>query len=463
MRRALNTWVARSDGLVMIATLAVAIISPITFLVPYNDEWLRMNYLADHSVWQWTVMHVQTWVVRPTAELIMALASAQTTRPALGAHADAELFLARFHAPYLALVLGLFALMAMLATALAPKHYRFTSWSVSCGCLWLCIAASDELGYAFYWADGYANVVLPFFGLLLALALFCRDGALAHGGAALCMLGAALGHEVLCIYASGFVLLQLLRTREHPRSRRALFAALLCGLLAILYAQGFSQGPAQRTQAYLEKTGTAYNWTGALAAVRLIDPKRTAGAFLATLALIAGSRARLRPIVLRAEQHARAHPWYWLALAFGALLTSVIPLASVGLKKASVIVGAYSVATELFVILAAALSYPLLARWLEYVFAPYRNAIVTTLPVLMLALWLSPNLASYQAAFSARAELSEQASAYMQKLFAGKGKSVRTTRPCHAFIKPASGMTMRNAKQYFALARFKERDCKRLH
>lgn len=460
MPRALYTTVARADALLTISTLAIALWLPIAFLVPYNDEWLRMDYLADHSVWQWTVMHTQTWVVRPTAELIMAQASAQTVRAALGSQPTADEFLRRFHAPYLALMLGLFALTAALAGALAPKRYRLPTWAAISGCLWLCIWASDELGYALYWADGYANVVLPFFVLLLGMALFCRDGALARAAATLCLLTAALGHEVLCMYASGFATLQLLRIRESTRLARVHYAALLCSLIAVLYAQGFSHGPAQRTQAYLAKTGMTYNWAGALAALRSIDPLRSAGAFLGTLALVAGSRPRLRPVLLRAEAHARTHPWYWSALCAGALISSLIPLASVGLKKAKVIVGAYSVATELFIVLAAALSYPLLSRLLEPVFVPYRRWIISVLPVLLVAAWYSPNLASYKAAYVERADLIEQAHGYMQRLLDGRDKSVRATRPCHVFIKPASGMTMRYAKQYFALRRFKERDCK---
>jgi hypothetical protein len=443
--------------------LAVALCFPVFFMVPYNDEWLRMNYLADHSVWQWTVMHTQTWVVRPTAELIMAVVSARTTRAALGEHATARAFLAHFHAQYLALMFSLLALLGGLAVTLAPRGHRFYAWAAGCGCLWLVIWASDELGYAFYWADGYANVVLPFTVLLIGMALICRASVLARCGAAACLIVAALGHEVLCIYSCGFMILQLLRVHEHTRRARLLYVLVLLAMLGILYAQGFSEGPAQRTQAYLAKTGSAYNLAGALKAVRMIDPLRSATAWFATLAWLAGWRARLQPSVLRAEQHAARHRWYWAALAAGALITSAIPLASVGLKKATILVAAYSVATELFIVLSAALCYPLLSALLDRVFAPYRRHIVSVLPVLLAAALVSPNLKSYRSAWAERSELREQAQAYMQTLYDNAEKTVRVTRPCHPFIKPASGMTMRNVKEYFALSRIKEVDCKPVH
>jgi hypothetical protein len=454
----IDPWIMRFDACTIGLSLAAALMLPIAFMVPYNDEWLRMNYLADHSVWEWTVMHTVTWVVRPTAELIMAFISARTSRPALGAHPDAAHFLTRFHALYLVLAGALLGLVGVLARLLGRGRHTLALWGTLCALLWLCIWSSDELGYAFYWADGYANVVLPFMLLLAGMTALCAERWPVRAVGALGLVLSALSHEVLCMYALGFVLLRAAWLPQ-PRGERWLLALLALGLFALLYAQGFSAGPSLRSAVFAQKSGAAYNWAGAWRGIQHIDPWRSLFAFCGTLALLAIQRPWLELPLLRARAHAREHPLFWSLLALGALATCLLPLASVGLKKPRVAVAAYSVMTELFVILAAVLAYPLLDPLLERAFRAYRRTLRSALPLLLLAAYISPNLADYRSVLSERHRLRGQARAYMESLFAGRDARVRLERPCHRFVKVASTMTTRNAKQYFALRRFEERDC----
>lgn len=450
----------RVEALALVIGLACALALPVVFMVPYNDEWLRMNYLADHSVWQWTVMHTLTWVVRPTAELIMAALSKVTARPVLGAHFDAAHFLWRFHAGYWALAALLLGLCWLLARTLSAGRNTLTLWATSCALVWLCLWTSDELGYAFYWADGYANVVLPFMLLLLGMLLLCANSGPMRALGALTLAAGALGHEVLCMYAAGFLLLRAALLPQRARER-LLLLGLLAGLIALLYTQGYSVGPSQRSAAMAHKAGATYNWAGALNGIRHIHLGRSVLAFAGTLGLLAIYRPWIERPLGRARAHARAHRSFWSLLALGALITCLVPLASVGLKKPRVLVGAYSVMTELFVILGAVLAYPLLDPLLERVFRLYRHTLRSGLPLLLLAACLSPNLGEYRDALRELPDLRAQARQYMESLFNGRDARVRLQRPCHPFVKVASTMTTRNAKEYFALRRFEERDCRR--
>jgi len=462
MRTRLDKTVAVCDALALLLALSMVLLLPVGFVLPFSDAWLRMTYLADHSPWEWTVMHVETWVVRPSAELVMAWLSWQTSRPALGPHWNPETFLLRFQAAYGLLALVLLVLLAWIARALVDTRRVLIAWAVAAGGMWICLWSSDGLGHAFYWADGYANVVLPFCCLVLGMALWSR-GTSARVPAAVCFVLAALGHEVFCIYSIGFLTLVLLFGRRDADSSlldTGLVLLLVAGLLALLYAQGFSAGPSRRTLAYLERTGSRYNVAGALRALTHIDVLRTALAVAATLCMIAIYRPWLHEPITRAVRYARAQRAFWILLVCGTWATSLVPLASVGLKKAKVAVGAYSVATELFVVLAAMLTYPWLDALLCRRFSPYRKHIRTGLPLFVCVALISPNFALYRSAVVDYSRLRVEAHAYIQQLFSAHGQRVTLTRPCHAFIKKPTGMTMRYAKEYFGLARFRELKCR---
>lgn len=457
MRALTQRWVAWLDLAAIVLTLGWALVLPIVIMVPHNDEWLRLNYLADHSVVNWTIHHARTWVVRPTSELIMGFAALPNTRPALADSFNAQAFLTRFHWMYVVMVVGCFALLYANAAALAGRLRALPQLALLAALLLVCMLTADGLGYAFFWVDGYANVVMPFLLLTCGLVLLTgtRSARIAGVG---CLLLAALGHEVMCIFAVG---VSLLVVALHRRScwTSALHAGLIVVGAAILWAQTFSAGPEIRSATYVAKTGIRYNWQGAWNALSFIDPVRAGLAYLATLLLIAIQRERLGATLERACRDARTARAFWLLLPLGTLVTSTLPLMSVGLKKATVIVGAYSVATQLFVILAAALSYPALSSLLEPLVRGYRARVGSLLPVLALVALPSRNIALYITLATTLPELRRQAAAYTEGLFAAH-KRAHVTRPCHPFIKPASSMSERNAAQYFKLARVKEKDCK---
>lgn len=458
VRNRIRQWLGALDAVVIAGVLAFALIAPLGFLVPFNDEWLRTNYLAGHSPWEWTVMHCQTWVVRPTAELIMSWASLVTAQRMLPQPLTAARFLLHFQLPYLALVLSLLGLLYAFAAIVAERARALSHWAFACACMLICLCVSDELGYAFYWADGYANVVLPFVLMLIGLALFARQGVARALGCALLLL-AALGHEVLCIFSCGFCVLQAFAPAARARER-VLTVVLLATLLAILYAQGFSAGPAERSRAYFAQTGQHYNWAGAWDGLMRISLTRSAIAIAATWASLAVMRERLSSSIVRAVRCTRERPWFCALLALGTLATSALPLASVGLKKAKFSGDAYSVASELFVILAAVFAYPWLDRWLGPALRPYRERVRSVVPVLLLVLLTSPNLSHYRAALAGASELRAAAFVYFETLLEGRGKRVRVARPCHPFNKRATGMTSRGAAEYFGVAQVKESMCR---
>jgi hypothetical protein len=449
------------DALVVCSVLALALLVPIFFMVPYNDEWIRMNYLADHSVWEWTVYHTQTWVVRPTAELIMGFVSLVDTRRMLGAQFNPQVFLARFQQMYAWLAVSMFVLLYVLAALLTQRWRALQAWTLLCACMSICILMSDQLGFAFYWADGWANVVLPFLIMVIGIVLLTRRDAFAIVGAAL-LLVAALAHEVLCIFSSGFCLLNaaLRRFPEHPLRARVFFAALAGLCLALLYAQSFSTGPTVRSEVYFQRTGMRYNVAGVWHGILTIDPLRSALAFVAVLIILAIGCERVDGPVQRALNDVRVQRLYWCLLATGALLTSLLPLGTVGLKKRTISVAAYSVATELFVILTAVLVYPLLGPWLNRWFAPYRQRVGSVLLVLIALLPFSKNLDSYASAVRDFDSLRGEARAYTETLFAAHKRAL-IVRPCHVFTKPNSGMSSRNAAQYFGLDRVRENVCRK--
>ena len=138
------------DALVIIALLGAVLLVPISFLVPFNDEWLRMNYLATHSVWEWTVMHAETWVVRPTGEVLLGLAALPTTRPALASEFTAETFLARLHSIYVLFALGYCALLYVNAAILARSWRALPHTLLLLLGLLTCWLMSSELAYGFY-------------------------------------------------------------------------------------------------------------------------------------------------------------------------------------------------------------------------------------------------------------------------------------------------------------------------
>jgi hypothetical protein len=447
------------DVLVVCSALALALLVPIFFMVPYNDEWIRVSYLADHSVWEWTIYHTQTWVVRPTAELIMGFVSVVNTRRMLEPNFNAAAFLARFHQMYVALVATLFALLYLLAAVLARRWRALHEWTLLCACMAICILMSDELGYALYWADGWANVVLPFFLMSIGMVLLARRDAYALLGAVL-LLMAALAHEVLCIFGSGYCLLTLALRRfdEHPVRARLLLGGLALLCLGVLYAQAFSTGPTVRSEVYFRRTGQRYNLAGVWHGIQTIDPVRSLLAFIAVLLLLAIACERVSGPVRRALDDARAHRAYWCLLVAGALLTSLLPLGTVGLKKPTVAIAAYSVATELFVILSAVLFYPLVGVSLNRLLASYRKRVGSVLLVLFALLPFSKNLGSYAAALRDFDALRGEARVYTETLFTAQRRA-RVVRPCHPFVKPNSGLSGRHAAQYFGLERVRELAC----
>jgi hypothetical protein len=396
--------------------------------------------------------------VRPTAELIMSWISLASAQRMLPKPLSAATFLLHFQLPYVALALVLLALLYVLAAVVAQRALALGHWAFGCACVLICLCVSDELGYAFYWADGYANVVLPFTLMLIGLALFVGRG-LPRALGCLLLLTAALGHEVLCIYSFGFCALQLFAPRQRAHER-VLTGVLLAILVLILYVQGFSAGPAERSRAYFAQTGEHYSWAGAWNGVKHIDLARSAIAMLATWSLLAAMRERMSTALTRATRYAREEPLSSALLALGTLATSALPLASVGLKKPKLSVDAYSVATELFVILAAVFAYPLLDRWLAVALRPYREHVRTLLPILLLLVLTSPNFDHYRAAVTDSVTLRAAAHDYLQTLVDGRGKRVRVGRPCHPFNKRATGMTSRGAAEYFGVAQVKETKCR---
>src|SRR5262249_20611465 len=139
--------VALIDLVVVFGVLALVSLVPIPFMVPFNDEWLRMNVLEEHTVWEWTVGHSKTWVVRPTAELIMSYASLATTRRALGSSFDATTFLARFQLMYVVLIVIFWALIVLNARIVARTVRCVPHVTLMFLGVVVCWLMSDELGF----------------------------------------------------------------------------------------------------------------------------------------------------------------------------------------------------------------------------------------------------------------------------------------------------------------------------
>jgi hypothetical protein len=449
-----HTLVQSVDLAIVIAVLAALCVPAFFFMVPFNDEWLRMNYLADHSVWQWTVMHAQTWVVRPTAELILGYASLPNTRVALAAHFTPRAFLARFQWMYVALAVLFWLTLYVNAAFLARRASAWAHTSLAFFVMIVCWAMSDELGYAFYWADGYANILIPFTLLTCGLVLLARETLPAAAGGGVLLLLAALGHEVNSIYAVGFLLLTLVLRRPiaRPWLRRAILASLALACVAVVLLQLFGEGPSTRADAYFHNTGIRYDFAAAWLNVRAIDPLRAALTCLMTLAAISIYRERLNGLPQRAVDDFRSNRLFWILLALGTLATCFLPLASVGLKKARLAVSYYSVLTELYFVLFGVLLFPMLDRWLDPLFRGYRRRIGSILPLLLVLLPLSKNLASYEQSLLEWKPLRAQANAYMTALFTGNER-VHLCRPRHPYVKPVRMMTTRNEAEYFHLNR----------
>ena len=462
MQRVAAKLVSRLDLLVVSVALGIALVPPIFLHVPYNDEWLRINYLADHSVWNWMVMHCQTWVVRPTAELIMAGTELPLTRPAMGSDFTAHAFLTRLHASYLAMAAMVMALLYMIGVAAAGGARSLAFVTLTFGLLLICVSQSSGLGYAFFWRDGYGNVVFPFLCLALGLALMTRGRLGSYFGMGMLVI-AALGHEVECIFVTGFAGLQLFARGRRSRTELLLSALLLAAGGAILYAQILSPGPLLRADVLQAKSGARYNVAGMWQALELIEPKRWIATYLAGLLAIALYGERLQTLLGRACSDARRHRPYWLLLSAGALLTSFVPLASIGLKKPARTIavtggGYYTVAMLFFVILGAVASAPLLVGVVQPWTARYRRTVGSLVPLLLLLCVTSSNWTGYRTALLNFSTLNQEAEAYMNQLFAG-GDRVRVCRPTHPFSMPVSTMTTRNAAQYFGIRKLKEVSC----
>ncbi|HKP59980.1 MAG TPA: hypothetical protein VJV78_24820 [Polyangiales bacterium] len=443
------------DALVVIVLLGMVLLAPISFMVPFNDEWLRMNYLATHSVWEWTVMHAETWVVRPTGEVLLGIAALPNTRPALAHDFTVETFLARFHLIYVVFVLGYCALLYANAAILARSWRAAPHMLLLSFGLLTCWLMSSELAYAFYWIDGYANIQMPFTLCCCGLLLLVRDRLPAAIGGALLIILGALGHEVIGIYALGFSLLALAlrRPETRPWQRRALWTALFASLLAIVLWQLFGVGPTLRNEHYLRNVGTRYDFSNAWANVKEIHPLRALLSVIAGPLAITIYRDRLGDLPERAEADARRQRWFWILLALGTLITCFLPLASVGLKKGRLAVSYYSVSTHLLFALFGVVLYPFLARFLERALGAYRRRLGSLLPLLLVIALASGNIGEFRDAVVNRSQLNAEALTYMRTLFnAPKEARLRICRPRHAYSKPGRMLTDRNQEEYFGIA-----------
>ncbi|HKU42198.1 MAG TPA: hypothetical protein VJR89_28765 [Polyangiales bacterium] len=452
--RGLPKIVLSLDVLLVLGVLAAVTLVPIAFLVPFNDEWLRMNYLATHSVWEWTVWHAETWVVRPTSEVILGLASLPNTRPALEHDFSVDTFLARFQAVYGLIALAYWAMLYANAAILARSPRALPHTVLLWFGLLTCWFMSSELAYAFYWADGYGNILMPFTFCCCGLPLLVRDDLLAAVSGALLVIVGALGHEVICIYALGFLLLALLlrRPETRPWRARAVWGVLFAILLGIVLWQLFGAGPSIRAEHYLRNVGKSYDLPNAWANVREIQPLRALISVLSGPLAIAIYRDRLGDLPERAQRDFARQRWFWILLALGTFVTCFLPLASVGLKKGRLAVSYYSVSTHLLFGLLGVVLYPLLARWLDRALSSYRRVAGSLLPLLLLVAACSGNLDEYREAVVNLKPLRAQAFEYMHKLFDSPSTArLRLCRPRHAYSKPGRMLTDRNQEQYFGL------------
>lgn len=448
------------DLLVVLGLLAAFLLVPIAFLVPYNDEWLRMNYLATHSVWDWTVMHIETWVVRPTTEIILAVCALPITRPALEHDFTVDTFLARFQGVYVLLVLAYLMLFYANAAILARSWRALPHTVLLLFGLLTCWLMASELQFAFYFADGYGNVLIPFALSCCGLPLLVRERLPAAVSGALLATAGAFGHEVVAIYTLGFLLVALVfrRPQTEPWRLRALWAALFALCLGILLWQLFGVGPSVRAAQYLKTVGKSYDFQSAWLNVQQIHPLR---ALLSVLSLplgVAIYRDRLGELPERARADFEHQRWFWIMLALGTLLTAFLPLAAAGLKKGRLAVSYYSVFAHLMFGLAGAVLYPILQRWLDRALITYRRSVGSLLPVLLLIVACSNNLGEYSEGVANLKPLRAEAFEYMHRLFeAPKTERLYLCRPRHPYSKPPRMLTNHNEQEYFGLKSVRHR------
>lgn len=443
------------DLVVVFGLLLTLLLVPVVFLVPFNDEWLRINYLADHSVWEWTVMHSRTWVVRPTSELIMGFAALPNTRPALGHDFTPAAFLKSFQRVYYVLAFGYCLLLWLNAAILRGKWLaREECTLIGLGIL-ACWLQSEEPGFGFYWIDGYGNVLIPFALLTCGLALWARSATLvAQLGAGVLFVLAALGHEVMCIYALG--VLGLFATLRRPDTegwaRWSVAVGLIVVCAAILAAQLLSDGPRVRGEHYSSATGTTYHYDVAIRNVLQIKPLAAVLSVLTPILGVAIYRDHLGDLPRRAAADYARHRLFWVLLAAGTLLTSVLPLASVGLSKGRIVTSLYSTLTHLYLVLSGFVLCPIVDSLSTRLLRGYRRYVGSIVPIVLVLAVTSSNRESFQQALVRRGELQAQALDYMTKLFAAR-KRVNVCRPDHPYVKLAKGLTDRGEAEYFRLER----------
>jgi hypothetical protein len=312
---------------------------------------------------------------------------------------------------------------------------------------------SEELGFGFYWIDGYGNVLIPFVLLTSGLALLARSQKpLPLLCAGLLIILAALGHEVLCIYSLGVLGLcaALRRPESGGRARWLTCALLIVACSAILYAQLFSEGPSvNRAGHYESATGSRYHYDVALQNVLQIKPLQGLLSVLTPIFAVAIYRDHLGGLPRRAAADFSRHRLFWTLLAAGTFLTSLLPLASVGLSKGRVIVALYSTLTHLFLGLLGFVLCPMLDRWSDRLLSGYRRRIGSILPLVLLLALTTQNRESFQQAVMERAELREQARSYMSRLFESPKRLLDLCRPAHPYVKRARGLTDSGEAEYF--------------
>lgn len=458
--RKLSTIVLAVDLLVVLGLLAAVLLVPIAFLVPFNDEWLRMNYLATHSVWEWTLMHAETWVVRPTAEIILAVCSLPITRPALAHDFTVDAFLVRFQGVYVLLAVLYWAMLYVNGTILARGLRALPHTLLIFFGLLTCWLMASELTYAFYWADGYGNVLMPFTLCCCGLPLIVREKPIVALSGALVAIAGALGHEVIAIYVLGFLLVALVfrRPQRHPWWMRAIWATLFALCLGIVLWQLFGTGPSIRAEQYLKNVGKSYDFKSAWMNVKEIHPLRAVVSLLSMPLAIAIYRDRVGALADRARADFERQRSFWILLAFGTFLTAFLPLGSAGLKKGRLAVSYYSVFAHLLFALDGVVLYPIIGRWLERVLVRYRRSVGSLLPLLLLIVACSGNIGEYREAVTKLKPLRAEAFTYMHKLFdAPKGPRLYVCRPRHSYSKPGKMLTNRNEQEYFGLGSVRHR------
>jgi hypothetical protein len=322
-----------------------------------------------------------------------------------------------------------------------------------------CWLTSDEPGFGFYWIDGYGNVLIPFALLTCGLALMARSQSMLPAlAAAVLIVLAALGHETLCIYALGVLCLfaALRRPKSDGWARWSVCMGLIVVCGAVLAAQLFSDGPRVRGDNYQRTSGGTYHYDLALQNVLQIKPVAGLLAVLTPIFGVAIYRDHLGDLPERAAADFARNRLFWALMAAGTLLTSVLPLASVGLVKGHVGTSLYSTLTHLFFVLFGFLLCPMVDRYSERLLRWYRQRVGSVLPIVALLCVSSGSRETFTQALVRRSELQDQAHEYMDKLFKAQ-KRVNVCRPRHPYVKPGKGMTDRGEAEYFRLERVRQR------